>query len=71
MTNSRIVRGVKLAAAGAVLATLGACATNEQATMKLDALEAKVNEALQSSAAAKIDAATALDIALDVEKKVK
>jgi|GEM_PF-6130103 len=71
MINSRWIRSAKLAAAGAVLVTLGACATDQQTHMKLDALEARVNEALQSSAAAKIDAATALDIALDVEKKVK
>ena len=37
--------------------------------MQLHALETKVNTALQNAAAAKVDAATAMHIALEAEKK--
>lgn len=47
---------------------LAACASQED-QMKLHSLEDKVNQALQNSAAAKVDATTALHIALQNEKK--
>ncbi len=68
MFKSGTVKAVRFAAAGAVLVALGACATTEEEAMRLEALEAKVNQALQNAAAAKIDATTALTIALDVEE---
>lgn len=55
----------KFARAGVVfglLGVLGAC-TSVDVEQRLSALEDKVNQALQSSAAAKIDASTALMIA--------
>ncbi|MCP5370828.1 MAG: hypothetical protein H6907_03775 [Hyphomicrobiales bacterium] len=66
---------LRLAAAGAALLAVAACqTTGDKAAMEADryaALEAKVHEALRNSAAAKVDAATALDIALENEKKLK
>jgi len=61
---------VRFAIAGLALTALGACATAEDG-MKLSELESKVNEALQNAAAAKVDAATALHLAVENEKKLK
>lgn len=54
-----------LVIAGASL--LSACASTEAQDARLDALEARINQALQNSAAAKIDATTALKIAVDMQ----
>ncbi|MAO55964.1 MAG: hypothetical protein CMM61_09710 [Rhodospirillaceae bacterium] len=59
---------IKSFAALALMAGLAACASQEQ-EMQLHALETKVNTALQNAAAAKVDAATAMHIALEAEKK--
>ncbi len=61
---------IKTLAAFAMVAGLGACATQDM-EMKLHALEEKVNTALQTSAAAKVDATTALHMAVDLEEKIK
>ena len=59
---------IKSFAALALMAGLAACASQEL-EMQLHALETKVNTALQNAAAAKVDAATAMHIALEAEKK--
>ena len=46
---------------------LGACASTAAEDARLDALEARINEALRNSAAAKIDATTALKIAVEMQ----
>ena len=46
-------------------ALLGACATKEEVNTKYNELDEKINQALRNSAAAKIDAATALNIAAE------
>ena len=70
MIKSGTVKALRFAGAGAVLVALGACATTtEQEAMRMEALEAKINQALQNAAAAKIDATTALNVALGVEEK--
>ena len=61
---------IRLMSAGAAMLVLGACASGAD-EMKLSALEDKLNEALRNSAAAKIDAATALHVAIEAEKKSK
>lgn len=50
------------------LSALTACATPEEMDARFAKLEDKVNQALQASAAAKIDATTALDVALQNKK---
>ena len=47
---------------------ISACASQDT-QMKLHSLEEKINQALMNSAAAKVDATTALHIALQNEKK--
>lgn len=64
MFKRGLVQGIRFALVGAALLTLGACASSDN-TMKIQALESKINEALQNAAAAKIDAATALHFALE------
>ena len=66
--HTMTAKGLRLAAAGFALAAVAACATPEQQKAQHDALEAKVNEALRNAAAAKVDATTALHIALEAEK---
>ena len=56
------LKAIQSAAAVAMLASLGAC-TSVDTEQRLQALEDKVNRALQNSAAAKVDATTALMIA--------
>ena len=52
---------------------LGACATQDDVDRTVDAkfseLDEKVNQALRNAATAKVDAATALNIATEHEKK--
>jgi len=64
------IKTLRCAIAGLALTALGACATADDG-MELSALEAKVNQALQNSAAAKVDAAAALHLAVENEKKLK
>ena len=52
----------RVAAVLAMIAAVGAC-TSVETERRLDALEMKVNRALQAAAAAKVDASTALMIA--------
>jgi hypothetical protein len=53
---------IHAAAALAIVAALGAC-TSVETENRLSVLEEKVNRALQASAAAKVDAATAMMMA--------
>ncbi len=55
-------KAIHAAAALAIMTGLGAC-TSTQTEQRLQVLEEKVNRALQASAAAKVDAATAMMIA--------
>jgi hypothetical protein len=65
-------RTFRLAAIGVALLALGACASaSTDQEMKLSALEAKLNEALRNAAAAKVDAATAMLMAEEAQKKAR
>lgn len=59
---------IKSFTALALVAGLAAC-TSQEEQMKLHSLEEKVNTALMNAAAAKVDATTALHIALQNENK--
>ncbi|MEK9753247.1 MAG: hypothetical protein VW338_08565 [Rhodospirillaceae bacterium] len=63
-------RTFRLAAIGVALLALGARASADQ-EMKLSTLEAKLNEALRNAAAAKVDAATAMLMAEEAQKKAR
>lgn len=66
--HTKTAKGVRLAAAVVALAAVTGCVTAEEQRAQQEALEAKVNQALQNAAAAKVDATTALHIALEAEK---
>ena len=69
MVGSRTRTLVQVGAAVASVMMLGACATSEELDAKFAAmesrLETKINQALRNSASAKIDATTALNVALE------
>lgn len=70
MQNGKMMKALKIACAAALAATAAACASTEDLSAleaKVSALERKANEAMQNSAAAKIDASTALH--MTTEKK--
>lgn len=64
------VKVLRVLVVGLGLTVLAACESADTVN-KLSALEAKVNTALQNAAAAKVDASTALHMAVDLEDKVK
>ncbi len=58
--QKRISRKIPALVAAISLLTLAGCANTTKLEERLTALETKVNKALQASAAARIDAATAM-----------
>lgn len=53
----------------AAVSMAGACTNSNDMEARLDTLETKVNQALQNSAAAKVDATTALAIATETQSQ--
>lgn len=58
-------------AAVALITAVSGCVTTEEYNAKVKELEAKIAEVNKTATAAKVDAATALLIADDLEKKSK
>lgn len=69
MGKSGLKTVLRIGAVAAAVTMLGACATSEELDSRFAALESrlesKINEALRNSASAKIDATTALSVAME------